>query len=93
MDMGYRLSIAEPDVFIQKASKPNGRFEYYELLLTYVNDCLCVSACPKDTMDVISKIYDLKDTVKPPEQYLGANIGKWQLPNGQEVWSMSGVIM
>jgi hypothetical protein len=89
MDMGYRSTIADPDVFIRKASKPNG-FEYFEFLLTYVDDCLCISARPEDTMEVIGKIYDLKDTVKPPERYLGANIKKWQLPDGREVWSMSG---
>jgi hypothetical protein len=41
-------------------------------------------------MEMIGKIYDLKDTVKPPERYLGANIRCWQLPDGREVWSMSG---
>jgi hypothetical protein len=59
-------------------------------VLTYVDDSLCVSDRPEDTMDVIGKIYDLKDTVKPPERCLGANIRKWQLPDGREVWSMSG---
>jgi hypothetical protein len=84
MDMGYQLSIADPDVFIRKASKPNG-FEYYEFFLTYVDNCLCVSASPEETMNEIGKIYDFKDTVKPPDWYLGANIGKWQLPDGREV--------
>jgi hypothetical protein len=88
-DIGHRSTIADPDVFMRKAAKWNG-FEYYEYMLTYVDDCLCVSHQPEDTMDVIGKIYDLKDTVKPPERYLGANIKKWQLPDGQEVWSMSG---
>jgi hypothetical protein len=87
--MGYRSTIADPDVFMRKAAKPNG-FEYYKYMLTYVDDCLCVSHQPEETMDVIGKIYDLKDTVKPPERYLGANIKKWQLPDGREVWSMSG---
>ena len=88
-DMGYKSSIADPDVFIRPAAKENG-FEYYEMLLTYVDDCLCVSAKPQETMDALGKIYDLKDTVKPPERYLGANIRKWQLPDGREVWAMSG---
>jgi Reverse transcriptase (RNA-dependent DNA polymerase) len=88
-DMGYKSSIADPDVFIQPAAKPDGT-KYYEFLLTYVNDCLCVSACPENTMDVLGKIYDLKDTVKPPERYLGANIIRWQLNNGRECWAMLG---
>jgi hypothetical protein len=45
-DMGYKSSIADPDVFIRRAAKPDG-FEYYEFLLTYVNNCLCVSARPE----------------------------------------------
>jgi len=40
-------------------------------------------------MQQIGKVYDLKDTVKPPDRYLGANVSKWQLPDGREVWSMS----
>ena len=88
-DMGYKSSIADPDVFIRAASKPDGT-EYYEFLLTYVDDCLCVSAKPEETMNVLGRIYDLKDTVKPPERYLGANIKRWQLPDGRECWAMSG---
>jgi hypothetical protein len=61
---------------MRKAAKSN-RFEYFEYMLTYVDDCLCVSNRPEETMNVIGKIYDLKDTIKPPEQYLGANIRKW----------------
>ena len=41
-------------------------------------------------MDQISKTYDLRDSVATPTRYLGANISKWQLPDGREVWSMSG---
>jgi hypothetical protein len=55
-----------------------------------VDDCLCVSAQPEDTMNVLGKIYDLKDTVKPPKRYLGANILQWQLEDGRECWAMSG---
>ena len=63
---------------------------YYEWLLYYVDDLLVVSENPQATMDAISKTYDLRDSVKPPERYLGANTSKWQLPDGREVWSMSG---
>eukprot|EP00980_Cylindrotheca_fusiformis_P019816 scaffold6958_cov71-Cylindrotheca_fusiformis.AAC.1 len=41
-------------------------------------------------MDQIGKVYDLKGTVEEPIRYLGANVGKWQLPDGREVWCMSG---
>jgi Reverse transcriptase (RNA-dependent DNA polymerase) len=87
--MGYRSTIEDPDMFMRKAAKLNG-FEYYENFLTYVDDCLCVSHKPCETMEMIGKIYDLKDTLKPPARYLGVNIRLWQLLDGREVWSMSG---
>jgi hypothetical protein len=39
VDMGYKSLIADPDVFIRPAAKPDGT-EYYEFLLTYVDDCV-----------------------------------------------------
>jgi hypothetical protein len=42
-------------------------------------------------MDTLASLYRLKDgSVGKPTQYLGANIGKYQLPDGRECWSMSG---
>jgi hypothetical protein len=84
-DMGYWLSIANPDVFIRKVSKPDG-FKYYEFLLTYIDDCLCVSARPEETMDFIGKINDLKDTVKSHWSNVWGQTSRY----GREVWSMSG---
>jgi hypothetical protein len=63
---------------------------YYELLLVYVDDILVVSHKPKETMDRIGQLYVLKDSVKRPDRYLGANI-KWrQTRDGRIVWAMSG---
>eukprot|EP00978_Attheya_sp_CCMP212_P002332 scaffold4832_cov20-Attheya_sp.AAC.1 len=41
-------------------------------------------------MDMIGKLYDLKDSVGEPERYLGVNLKKWTLQDGREVWSASG---
>ena len=35
-------------------------------------------------------MYDLKDTVKPPNRYLGANLGNWQFQDGSTCWWMNG---
>ena len=88
-DMGYVNTIVDPDVYRRPATKPNG-YKYYEMLLVYVDDILVVSGDPYDTMDKIGQKYDLKDTVKPPDRYLGANIMRWNLRDGREVWAMSG---
>ena len=88
-DMKYEPTYADPDVWRRPAVTPDG-FEYYELVLAYVDDLLCISHNPKATMDDLSKTFDLKDTVKTPDRYLGANIGQYTLPDGRTAWSMSG---
>jgi len=89
IEMGYRSTKADPDVWIHSAVKPNGE-KYYEMLLVYVDDILCVSHEPDCTMSQIKELYRLKDDlVGPPKRYLGANIAKFQLPDGSEAWSAS----
>jgi len=85
-ELGYESTKADPDVWIRAAVKPDG-FEYYEMLLVYVDDILVIAFDPKLTMDAIGKLYRLKEgSVGPPEQYLGANIKRVQLPNGTMAW-------
>lgn len=75
-DLGYTPSYADPDVYYRAATKPDG-FEYYEYLLVYVDDILCISHKPQETMVAIGKLYRLKDdTIAEPTVYLGATIKK-----------------
>jgi hypothetical protein len=55
-EVGYESTKADPDVWIRPAVKPNG-FEYYEMLLVYVDDIFVVVFDPKLTMDAIGKLY------------------------------------
>jgi hypothetical protein len=50
--MGFKGTKADPDMYICVQVKPDG-FEYYEMLLIYVDDILCVSHNPKPVMDEI----------------------------------------
>jgi len=89
IEMGYKSTKADPDVWIQQGVKPNG-FCYYEILLVYVDDILCVSHQLEKTMNKIKELYQLEDdSVGPPNRYIGANIGKFQLNSGLECWSAS----
>ncbi len=73
--MGFKGTKADPDVYIHAQVKPDG-FEYYEMILIYVDD-------------KIGKLYIVKkESVGVLEHYLGANIEKFQLPDGRESWSM-----
>jgi hypothetical protein len=78
--LGYVPCRGDPDVYIRKAVKPSG-LEYYEMLFVYVDVILHIShhktVADNETMIAIGDIYTLKDdSLKPPEVYLGANIGE-----------------
>jgi len=89
VEMGYVSSKADPDVWLRKATRTDGH-HYYEMLLIYMDDILCISHQPQSTMDQIQQLFRLKDeSVGPPKRYLGANISQYQLPDGSEAWSAS----
>ena len=89
MDLKFECTIADADVYRRRAAKRDGTL-YYELLMTYVDDIIIVSANPKEPMDKLNEIYEFGEEAKPPERYLGANITQWQLPDGKMCWAMSG---
>ena len=88
-DLGYQSTKADPDVWIRPQTRPDG-FEYYEMVLVYVDDILHLSHDTKPTMEALGKLYSLKEEAcGEPKRYLGANVGKYQLADGREVWYMS----
>jgi hypothetical protein len=71
------------------AVKKNGD-EYYEDILTYVDDCLVISHDPTCIIKSLENEYKykLKD-VGEPKRYLGAEIGKYHFSDGRRTWFMS----
>ena len=51
-DIGYKPSYADPDVWLRPGIKPDG-FEYWEMVLCYVDDVLSISHDPTRTMNLI----------------------------------------
>ena len=87
-DLGYTSLEADPNIWIQPATKPDG-FKYYDMLLVYVYDALCISHNAKDTMKGIQGTFKLKgDKTKVPTNYFGAQITK-KVINGISCWTMS----
>ena len=87
--MGYRDTKVDPDVYIRENAKPDGT-RYYEYILVYVDDILCISHEPEKFMDGLRATFKLKDgSVGEPTIYLGANIEKYQIGDGTMRWSMS----
>ena len=88
-DMGYRPCLADPDVWLRPAVKKCG-FEYYEYVLTYVDDCLAISDNPKATMEGIQSKFKLKnDKFAEPTDYLGATLAKMTTASDTECWTQS----
>jgi Reverse transcriptase (RNA-dependent DNA polymerase) len=92
LEMGFKPSIADPDVYLRAFAKPDG-FKYYEYILVYVDDVLIISHAPEAHLKVIQANYELNPTsVGPPNRYLGADVEKVTRPGdptGQEYWSFS----
>jgi len=86
--LGYRPTQADPDVWIKRASKKDGS-DYYKLMLIYVDDVLHIAEDPEEDMAKFGQEYRLKDSVGPPDRYLGGNIEKVQTQDGSVAWSMS----
>jgi Reverse transcriptase (RNA-dependent DNA polymerase) len=100
-DLGFESTKADPDVWICPAEGPDG-FKYYKMLFVYVDDILAVSHKGKEVLEEIGAFYRFKEgSLKKPEigsgdtvevgqcLYLGANVSKFQLPDGQMAWSTS----
>ena len=87
-DIGYKPTKADPDVWLRPAVKANG-FEYYELVLCYVDDILSISENPKATLTDLTTVFKLKDDkIEEPEMYLGAQLDK-MIVGDVECWTMS----
>jgi hypothetical protein len=87
-DLGYVPTKADPDVWLRPAVKVNG-FEYYEMVLCYVDDILPISENPKSTLEGLQGTFKLKNNkIEEPDMYLGGQLGKMQV-DGTECWTVS----
>ena len=83
-ELGYTPTKADPDVWLRKPVKYDG-FQYYEMVLCYVDDVLCISDDPMETMKGIYRTFKLEDDkIDEPEYYLGATLEKMILSNSSE---------
>ena len=86
--IGFKGSLANPDVWMRPATRPTGE-TYYEYILCYVDVILCISHDARRPMDEIKKTLKFKnDKVEEPDFYLGASLKKKE-PNGKKVWTMT----
>ena len=58
-EMGYKPRYADPDVFIHTEVSPNG-FEYYEYILCYVENTICIPYDTGKSMRMIQEDFKIK---------------------------------
>ena len=69
--------------------KQNGE-EYYAYILIYVDDILIVAEDSRKIMESVRETYKVRDdTIKEPDQYLGADISKIHFDDGSFAYTMS----
>ena len=87
--MGYWPSYVNPDLCLRPEVKPDG-FGYYEYIIYYVDNVLCISHNPQKYMKIIHEDFKLKgDKIEPPDVYTGATLAKMKLDSGNYCWTMS----
>ena len=88
-DKRYKASYIDPDVWLRPGIKPDG-FEYWEMVLCYVDDVLSISHDPTRTMNLIKGKFKLKgDKIEVPTSYLGAELSQMQNSDGDKCWAIS----
>ena len=88
--MSFKSSVADPDVWLRPAVKPD-KEEYYEYILVYVDDIISVSHAPMDIMNEITNTFKFKgDKCAEPDIYLGARLQKRSVGN-KSCWTMTSV--
>jgi hypothetical protein len=90
-DLGFFQSEADPDVWMRPAVKPGTDFAYYEYVLCYVDDILCISARAMEVMQQLQKKFKFKnDIIAPPKSYLGAKV-RQKTVDGHTMWTISSI--
>ena len=78
-NLGFTNTKGDSDVYRRRASKPTGD-PYYEYLVVYVDDIICISHDPGHWMNILKTTYRLRD-VGQPKKFLGSNIKRWSYIN------------
>ena len=91
-ELGYKSTIADPDVYRKPMLKLDGT-KYYSYLVVYVDDVLCISENPKRIMDQIHEGFRLKDGIAPPKIYLGTDVREMDIDpshatTNEKCWSL-----
>ena len=88
-EIGLKPTMADPNVCIRAAMRPDG-YEYYEIIIVYVDYIMIVSNLCDDLARRIGDYYKIKGGSQVlPMWYLGADTEKIQNKDEHEMWKTS----
>lgn len=86
--LGFKPSLADPDLWMKPMSAQDG-FQYYAYILVYVDDILIIDKNPGEFMEMIKDDFTLKpESIMEPTTYLGADLCKVHYEDGSHAWLM-----
>jgi len=80
---GYTACLSDNDVYIKRRYHPKGYY-YWEYIVVYVDDVICISHAPEEFMKKLAEAYKLKNGYDKPDTYLGM-----QLKDTDQGWLVS----
>ena len=88
-DLDYYSWKEDPDVWMRACTNPD-RNNFYEYILFYVDNVLCINNNPREAIARIYKLFPMQpDLIEKPDMYLGAKVYGMVLPNGVIAWELS----
>ena len=83
--IGLKPTMSDPNVWIRAEMRPGG-YEYYEMLLVYVDDIMIFSHLVDEVSKQIGRFYKINEGSQgPPTRYLWADTEKIQTKDGCEI--------
>ena len=81
---------ADPDIWMKKAKRVDNS-DYWEQVLLYVDDCICISTDPEAIVrNEIGKYFLMMEaSIREPDGYLGGKVRKVELDTGEVYWAFS----
>jgi hypothetical protein len=82
--LDYKSCLADSDVWMRARTRDDG-YKFYEYVLIFVDDILCISDNPQESLKRIDKYFLMKpNSIGKPDIYLGAKLSGIRLPNQVE---------
>ena len=88
--LGFKSSLADPDLWYKPSVAPDG-FKYYSYILVYVDDLIIIDKDPRSFMEMVKTSFTVKpSSIEEPTSYLGADITKLvdQVSGRTRTWTM-----